>query len=282
MRNLTWRTPGADGGRDWEGFVHEADFSGRIVRRRWYIECKRYKASVSWPTVWEKVSYSDAAQADYLLLVTNSTFSPRCTDEVEKWNDKNRYPQVRLWPGHDVELRLLQRPEISFKFELSKPDLPLPAMMQGLAVHIGKMTMAADSAQQTAGDPGRYLVAASALSRLMMARSSDMVADGKLHRRSARLEPPTYDWASIDSAVNLDHLDGPSLDAAISIVGVLAGKQAIAVLSAGRSSVRIETPLPWSKNAAAATNLWTEIATWGDAEIVTDNTGVTITYRTSP
>lgn len=41
MLNVTWRTPGADGGRDIEGTVVHSDFSLTRTEQKWYVECRR-------------------------------------------------------------------------------------------------------------------------------------------------------------------------------------------------------------------------------------------------
>ena len=81
LKNLVWRTPGADGGRDIEGTFSAIDFSRHYQNQSWYIECKRYSNSIDWPTVWSKISYADVKGADFLLLVTNANPSPSCETE---------------------------------------------------------------------------------------------------------------------------------------------------------------------------------------------------------
>lgn len=56
LQNLRWRTPGADGGRVLEGEFSTIDFSSEHMVQSWYIECKRYSKSLSWPTVYEKLA----------------------------------------------------------------------------------------------------------------------------------------------------------------------------------------------------------------------------------
>lgn len=278
MQNLVWRTPGADGGRDLEGTIDEGDFSGRSVARRWYIECKRYRTSISWPVVWEKISYSDAAHADYLLVVTNSKFSTRCVDEVEKWNAKNRYPQVRLWPRHDVLVRLSQNLDISAKYDLINKATSKFGVMQGLAEHVGKMVIAASSLESTPTAENRYLQSASALSRLMVARTADLVDFGKISIHSASLAPPRYEWLDIEPKVVLTDIDGPSLDAAVCLGAVLSRNQRIN-LSQEDKIIKIYSLEPWSNISRSADKLWNEIATWCNAEIKVGQSGAEILYR---
>ena len=68
IRNLIWRTPGPDGGRDIEGQVYTRDISGHEKIETWYVECKRYNKSIDWPTVWKKTSHADVLHADVFFL----------------------------------------------------------------------------------------------------------------------------------------------------------------------------------------------------------------------
>jgi Restriction endonuclease len=80
VRNLIWRTPGRDGGRDLEGPIQKVDFSGNVVFEKWYFERKRYVVSLSWPVVLERLGYAANTEPDYLLFITSSGFSPSCLD----------------------------------------------------------------------------------------------------------------------------------------------------------------------------------------------------------
>ena len=102
VQNLRWRTPSADGGRDLEGEIAVVDFSGETVRQRWYIECKRYAQSLSWPTVYEKLTVAINHKADFLLFVTTSNFSPPCRDEVQRHNEEQSV-KIRIWPFYYLE-----------------------------------------------------------------------------------------------------------------------------------------------------------------------------------
>ena len=112
LSNVDWRTPGADGGRDIEGLWTQFDLSGYEQRTKWFVECKRYAAAVDWPTIYEKVAYADSHQADVLLMCTSSSFSPAALTRVAEWNDRRRRPTIRLWPQHELHLRLQQHPDL--------------------------------------------------------------------------------------------------------------------------------------------------------------------------
>jgi hypothetical protein len=117
VQNLRWRTPSADGGRDLEGDIPVIDFSGETVRQRWYIECKRYSQSIDWPTVYGKLTIAINHNADYLLFVTTSTFSPQCRDEVQRHNQKRRV-QIRIWPFYYIEQLLTIHGQVALKYGL--------------------------------------------------------------------------------------------------------------------------------------------------------------------
>src|SRR5687768_1892712 len=68
FKNIVWRTPGADGGRDIEATYFQHDAVGEQIEQRWYVECKRYQSSISWPIVYNKLAHADAQSADFLLL----------------------------------------------------------------------------------------------------------------------------------------------------------------------------------------------------------------------
>lgn len=119
MKNCVWRTPGRDGGRDIQGEYFVEDMSGFIQKQIWYIECKRYASSVSWPTIWEKISYAESNSADILLIATSSSLSPQAVDEVNKWNLQRNRLVIRFWDGSNITSKLQQFPDILIKYKLS-------------------------------------------------------------------------------------------------------------------------------------------------------------------
>ena len=95
LTNLRWRTPGSDVGRDIQGELVVQDISGDSTKQIWYVECKRYSKAISWPIVYEKIAYAANHNADYLLLVTTSSVSPQCADEIKKHNESQKL-QLRV------------------------------------------------------------------------------------------------------------------------------------------------------------------------------------------
>src|SRR5437899_9603870 len=118
MRNLVWRTPGADGGRDLEGEFTIQDFAGDQTVQRWYIECKRYAQAIDWPTVHEKLSIADNHRADFLLFVTTANFSPHCRDEVDRHNRRGGTVQIRIWPYFRLDQLLSIHGQLAIKYGL--------------------------------------------------------------------------------------------------------------------------------------------------------------------
>lgn len=122
IRNLVWRTPGADGGRDLQGEVITRDFSGEFRREIWYVECKVRKASLSWPDVFEKIAYAQNHNADVLLICCSNTLSPKCKDEINIHNAALRRPILRFWERAEILQRVEVQPMLAAKYELASPS----------------------------------------------------------------------------------------------------------------------------------------------------------------
>lgn len=118
LRNMVWRTPGADGGRDIEGRYVINDLSGSITVQKWYVECKRYSSPIDWPTLFEKIAYAEVHQADYLLLVTTNNPSPQCETKISEWNAQRGRVQIRVWRGYEIDRLLEGYPVVATKFGL--------------------------------------------------------------------------------------------------------------------------------------------------------------------
>lgn len=119
LKNVVWRTPGSDGGRDIEGVYYISDLSGHYQKQKWYVECKRYTGSVDWPTVWKKAAYAESNNADMLLVVTSSSLTPQAVDNVNQWNENGKKPTIRFWGGVEITTRLNLHPQISSKYGLT-------------------------------------------------------------------------------------------------------------------------------------------------------------------
>lgn len=167
LKNLVWRTPGADGGRDLEGIRFGRDFSGSEIVEKWYIECKRYQNSVDWPTIWSKIAYAETGNADFLLFLLSSQVSPNCEDEIQKWNQKNRRPTIRVWPKHDIIRLLRLNKMISLKFGMLENAEQASYCLFPLYVEIAKISQAASCAYSFDGPVGHYLTTITALTEFI-------------------------------------------------------------------------------------------------------------------
>jgi hypothetical protein len=118
LRNMSWRTPGSDGGRDIEGDYDAGDFSGANRTERWYVECKRHSNTVDWPTVYGKLAYADSHAADFLLICTTGSLSPQCKDEITKHENARKRPRLRAWEGALLEVLVSEEPLLMSKYDL--------------------------------------------------------------------------------------------------------------------------------------------------------------------
>ena len=208
LRNCVWRTPGRDGGRDIQGDSIESDFSGYTRTESWYVDCKRYASSVSWPIVWEKLAYAESNSADVLLIVTNSTLSPQAVDEVNRWNTSRKSPSVRFWNGTELEKRLRIFPEILVKYSLTNNPvadaanslLPLTKVLMKYS-----NSAAAAAAFETSAD-GYYEVT-HAVSELISARLEEVENHGHPRTAPFRLDDDSYAWLPRAVAAPLLDLD---------------------------------------------------------------------------
>lgn len=194
--NLVWRTPGSDGGRDIEGFVRSADFSGGIATQKWYVECKRYSTSIDWPTLWKKLAYADTAAADFLLLVTNSNPSPQCESEITKWNTRRGGVQLRVWRGYDIRPLLLSYPILAAKYGLHEPGLEPGPEFVSLTQILMKMCQAnyVGYSFETKVETG--IEAAAALAELISLRIGHLRSYGRFVPAHRCSESPPYAWLS--------------------------------------------------------------------------------------
>lgn len=208
LRNCVWRTPGRDGGRDIQGDSIENDFSGYTRSESWYVDCKRYAASVSWPTVWEKLAYAESSNADVLLIVTNSTLSPQAVDEVNRWNANRKKPTIRFWNGTELEKRLRIFPALLVKYGLS-PDPVADAAISLLPLTklLMKYTNSAVAAAEFGAEAQKYHDVTHAVSELISARLDEVEKTGRPGAVPFRVSDDSFSWLSEAVATALVHLD---------------------------------------------------------------------------
>ncbi len=194
LRNLLWRTPGADGGRDIEGWRFVNDFSGQDTSQKWFIECKRYSNSLDWPTVWKKIAYADGHLADYLLVATNSNPSPACENEIARWNEGRRTPIIRFWRGYDLPRIIRSFPHIAVAYGLATNIQTTDAAALSLSAIVTGITQAAYVSHSLGGDVSLGLEAGSYLSELLSHRLSDLERFGRFVPGAELQSAPAFDW----------------------------------------------------------------------------------------
>lgn len=195
LRNAVWRTPGRDGGRDIQGDVFDQDFSGHTMRTSWYVECKQYQSTVSWPVVWEKIAYADSNSADVLHFLTTSTLSPQAIDEVNRWNDSRRRPHIRFWGRQDLNNRLDIYQDIRVKYGLSTNSKQQAALA---LVELSKILLKYSNNLAAHIEFSRPLnkqqIVVSALSELIAARLTQIESGGIISTERFRLEADSFPW----------------------------------------------------------------------------------------
>lgn len=241
LRNVVWRTPGADGGRDIEGQASHVDISGQDIVAKWYIECKRYATSLSWPLVWEKIAHADVQGADVLLIATNSQPSPACETEVTRWNGDRRRPLVRFWRGYQLPGIIRVHPHIGLSYGLISPGVTVEASLMPLALIGSKVAQAAHTAMSL-GVPAQYrLEASAAIAELLSQRLDDLNRYSCIVPAAHASVRPEYDW--LKSSGDASEWEDVGLRAMLVFLHYLHGEPVLTVEFDGKSaSVMLDSP----------------------------------------
>jgi hypothetical protein len=194
LKNLVWRTPGSDGGRDIEGIAFSRDLSGQDLVQKWYVECKRYAASLDWPTVWEKIAYAEVQGADVLLIATNSNPSPQCETQVSEWNRNLKRPVIRFWRGYEFAKLLRTHSDVAASYGLTPSNILPDISAIPLAVTITKFCQAAYAAKELGVSCDKALEAASILSELLSQRLDDLQKYGRFVKAAPHRTQLSFDW----------------------------------------------------------------------------------------
>jgi hypothetical protein len=279
MTNVSWRTPGADGGRDIEGTTSEIDLSGATTIRKWYVECKRYATSVDWPTIYAKLAYADSHRVDCLLLCTTSRFSPAAITHVEGWNSGRRHPAIRLWPKHELELQLLQHPDLQLKYRLTKATSVPGRSIVTLALALSKAVSSHYSRLQfEGGKPDLMIIAAQAFADLLSKRMSDMERGGTIEVvfSSSLIKRPLSE--SCTSKADFLPVDELGLRAFVAYLAALTRAQS-EISAAGSDGCKIISSSPIARVVDRYRPVFTAIATWADFEFVVSTNEIHIRQR---
>ncbi|GAB3372167.1 restriction endonuclease [Massilia agri] len=277
MRNVTWRTPGADGGRDIEGYIIQNDFSLTQTTQKWYVECKRYATSVDWFTIYKKLAFAESNSADVLLLCTTAKVTPTAITEVEKWNKLKRGPTIRLWPGHQIEMLLSKYQDIAWKYGLENTPIPITGSTLDLTLTLSKCVSSYHSSIEFKDEVAPpMLKAAQALSSLLQMKMESIQGFGRFDK--IFYEPSRYNFPGTVISDSIKKVDGPSMNAFLSYLVALR----ITVSSITPDSIytcivtcsnSIEAQLSRYKRTFDA------IALWGDFEYTVNSNIIKITQR---
>lgn len=266
MANVTWRTPGADGGRDIEGTIFERDFSGVQIGRKWYIECKRYTNSVDWPTIYGKIAYADSNQADVLLLCTSSLFTPTATTHVDNWNSTRKPLSIRLWPRHELELQLQQHPDLLLKYGMSDIPTTPGATFVSLALALSK-SISSHYSKQVFNDeiPDLMLQASNALANLLSYRMEDIEREGRISPKA--FQSTNYQLDNCVFAGDIVEIDEAGTTAFLTyLVALSKSKLKITTMKGSSYTISSTSSVEIGEIASRYQAAFSAIATWGDFE----------------
>ena len=216
VQNLRWRTPSADGGRDLEGEVSSVDFSGETVKQRWYIECKRYAASVDWPTIYQKLSIAINHQADYLLLVTTANVSVPCRDEIQRHNEQ-REVQIRVWPFYYLEQLLTVHGQVAVKYGLVKSPQALHVDFERIILELNKLAQATHAAVEFGQKSMDRVVLIAVFTELISRRIEDSRKHGRFMTHRFKPDRDTFEWCK-PNPLPAASFDATSLRAALATI----------------------------------------------------------------
>lgn len=276
LRNLVWRSPGADGGRDIEGTFTSIDFSKHYQHQQWYVECKRYSSSIDWPTVWQKIAYAESRAADFLLLVTNSNPSPNCENEIKAWNDRRGSATVRVWRGYELEGILKNYPHVAAKYGLLGKSTDAELSLQSLMFEAMKLAQSAYVGQELSVSNVSALETSAALAELISSRYSQLRLYGRIIVESSA-SPPRYNWLSWAGPATC--WDEVGLRALLTMARHITGSTSIIAHSDG-SALTLSLTNSRFEVSEAAEKCFVELASWVDVEIVeTSRVAIKISSR---
>lgn len=263
FRNVVWRTPGADGGRDIEATTIVADASGHNSTFRWYVECKHYSNSLDWPTIRGKVAYAENHSADYLLIATTASLSPKCMDEVARWNADRKRPAIRSWPGSDLPNILEPLPQVAVRYGLHTVSGKIPAAMYGLSLHVAKACQAAYAGMIFLDKPQAALELAAALAGLMATRAASLESIGDVSFQAFRKSRDSYDWLIMEGEPP-EHCDRVALRATLCAIHYACRTSWVKV---ARTSTGWTIEVEKSGNYSSIEHLLREIVLWANFSV---------------
>ena len=271
LRNLVWRTPGADGGRDIEGIAFSTDMSGHELIQKWYVECKHYSNSIDWATIYKKIAHADVHEADVLLLVTNNNPSPACETEITRWNDSRRRPLVRFWRGYNLKQVLSGFPEVAASYGLIDNVDKLRASVLPLSLIISKVSQAAYVRSEFDQSVKDELEVGSGLAELLSLVLANFDNSGKLTGGDKLTAVPSFEW--LDWHGDFECWDEIGIRAVLPFLRFVLNAKLMRFNSNGDlGTVTLQDmSLPYSDQAILQTNI---VAHWSKIEITSKSENV--------
>jgi hypothetical protein len=196
LKNVTWRTPGPDAGRDIQGQSMAMDFSGHINIEEWYVECKRYKNSIDWPTVFKKLAYAENHEANYLLFITTASLSPRCKEEIQKRELRKVRPRIRFWDGPELETRIMRQPFLLLKYGFENSNEIWGESILPFISHISKSIQAGYGQQVLLGINNSAIEMSAAIVDLMLEKTENITKTINLKSKKTSIKQDLYEWCN--------------------------------------------------------------------------------------
>jgi hypothetical protein len=246
LSNAVWRTPGRDRGRDIQGVWSIEDMSGYSTHQSWYIECKHFKNSVSWPKVWEKIAFAESNSADVLLFVVSSSLSPQAVDEVNQWNAKQRGVIIRFWGQVELEAKLRLFPSVSIKYGLSpNPQVEVGGALLPLINILLKFSAAAHSSRVFHQDDEAKMTVVFSLAEMISARLEEIEQSGRIQTARFREDVDGFDWLTSANIFDRKRFDRYGVRVIASYLKHFTGDSGLNVLeSDGSVFFSLSKPLP--------------------------------------
>lgn len=265
---VVWRTPGADGGRDIEAIYAFSDISQTYTSQKWYIECKHYRNSIDWATVYKKIAFADVHQADFFLLATNSNPSPGCETEVSAWNIQRRSTHIRFWRGYDFERLLSRFPAIAAKYGLLEQGAGMESSLLPLTQELMHLAQTAYVSHSLGVVSETALELGAAIAELVAQSMDSLRTHGRITSAPRATADPSFDWLTCTGSVSAFPETGlrailagcRHVTAAKSVRADFEGKSAKILVADYRINLKL-----------APLQALAEIAVWADLEISVQN-----------
>lgn len=280
LRNLAWRTPGADGGRDLEGEFLRVDLSGTAVLERWYIECKRYSNALSWPEVRGKIAFAENHSADFLLICTTSTLSSTSRDELARWAVRRARPTIRTWEGPELENRIQLQPDILAKYGLSS----VPLITAGPAYDLVQLALRSTSAAYTKAEfSGTTTIELEYAAALVELAQDVITFGGAGPTRRFDVNRDLYEWATLEPSIDASYLDALTFRALLCTVRLVAKVSAVQIRQGpSRASRTFSVYWPGGPGSPRFANFLGPLALWGNFEVIVNPDHLVISGKDVP